>query len=280
MENKELKVVITLDDKIQSLNSVYRAGLIYRGGKPMPYIYKSSEAKKMGSIIQEELRAIDWTPYLDWLKESKYFTLTYTFIFKSGITRRDVDNPTKCIQDYFTRYIHDELGISTFDDSKFSDIHLYKNIIPGGDHEYICISIKPSTYELRYDQIERPEQALIIFDDSFTENINERKVREVMKSKEISYQLCNTKRKIKDHDTEILILDSEEKKRIDFITDVLDIVYKNKDNISSFKYLGFVRDTDKDLSEKINSFGLHNIKSDIIPGGNICEYLKNILPDP
>ena len=49
---KEIKIFITLDSmKIQSINSMYKAGLISRNGKKVPYIYKSAESKKVSDIM-------------------------------------------------------------------------------------------------------------------------------------------------------------------------------------------------------------------------------------
>ena len=128
---KEIKIFITLDSmKIQSINSMYKAGIIARGGKKVPYIYKSAESKKVADIMTEALRGIDWTPHLNWLKETSQFTVTQNYVFKAGISRRDTGNCEKLISDVLVRFIHNELGISGFDDSKFTDLHLYKSIIP------------------------------------------------------------------------------------------------------------------------------------------------------
>ena len=151
----EIKIVITLDNlKLISVNALYRAGLIYKGGKPVPYIYKIADAKKFEGIVDEQLKAIDWTPYLDMLKETKYFKITNQYILKSGLSSRDVSNFTKLTDDTITRFIHGTLGISSFDDSKFIEEHLYKSIMPGSDKEYLCVSLSPSDFNYRFDIID------------------------------------------------------------------------------------------------------------------------------
>ena len=158
---KEINFTITLNGKIQSINNMYKAGLTYRGGKPTPYIYKSAEVKKMTKSIGESLRALDWTPHIDWLTETKYFSMTQNYVFKSNLGKRDTGNCEKSITDEIFRYVHDDLGISSFNDNKVSDIHLYKQILPGSNYEYICVSIKPSDFDVRFDHIEVPEKVLL-----------------------------------------------------------------------------------------------------------------------
>ena len=273
--NKEINVVISLSDKIVSINALYRAGIKYVGRRAVPFIYKTEIAKKMGAQIMEALRSIDWEPHLDWLRETKYFTVTQNYVFKTGINRRDVENGSKGISDFVVKFIHDELGITTFDDSKFSDLHLYKNILPGSDNEYICLSIRPSTYEMRYDKLQKPQQALIHFEPGT--KINSTELKGIMKEKAVSYQLCDTTRKIKEHDTNIFLLDSAGKNKLDLITGLYDYIYSRKDNTSEFTYYGFFQESDQDLVDKINSFGLSNVKAAIIKGGDVAGFIKGVL---
>ena len=274
----EIKIVITLDNmKLISVNALYRAGILYRGGKPVPYIYKVSEAKKFESILDNQLRAIDWTEHLGWLAETKYFTITNQYILKSGLNSRDVSNFTKCADDCVTRFIHDELGIKTFDDSKFIDEHLYKSILPGSDKEFLCICLAPSTFDFRYDRIQKPQQALIHFELDTDISWNNTKFRKMMKEKAVGYQLCNTTRKIKEHDTNIFLIDSTGKNKLDLITGLYDYIYAHKDNTGDFTYYGFYQSTDQDLVNKINSFGLANIQASLIVDGNVSEFIENII---
>lgn len=204
---KEVKVFITLEKlKIQSINSMYKAGMIYRNGKQVPYIYKSAESKRVADIMTDALRAIDWTEHLGWLNETPQFTVTQNYVFKTGISRRDTGNCEKLISDVFVKFIKNELGISSFDDSKFTDLHLYKSIIPESDHEYICVSIKPSTFNTRFDVIPKPENILYQF--KLEEKDDEKEIKKLHKEKNLrfKFQSGETNFRKADHpNTEVIL---------------------------------------------------------------------------
>ena len=208
---KEIKIFITLDSmKIQSINSMYKAGIIARGGKKVPYIYKSAESKKVADIMTEALRGIDWTPHLNWLKETPQFTVTQNYVFKAGISRRDTGNCEKLISDVLVRFIHNELGISGFDDSKFTDLHLYKSIIPGGQHEYICISIKPSMFNTRIDQTPKPSCISYLF--PFPTGLDLKEIKRKHKDKNLRFQFLSGEGnyvKNSTTDTEVMMIDGK-----------------------------------------------------------------------
>lgn len=63
----------------------------------------------------------------------------------------------KNIIDVITKYIHDDLGISSFDDSLFLDVYFTKSIIPKSSSEYIAIQIRESKHNPRFDIIDVPE---------------------------------------------------------------------------------------------------------------------------
>lgn len=156
---KEINIMITLDNmKLISINSLYKAGLIKNGYKTTPYIYKTGEAKKFEAIVHEQLRAVDWTDHIEWITKTKQFNITNQYILKSGIGRRDVSNFTKLSDDTIVKFIKNELKISKFDDRLFVEEHLFKSIIPGGNKEYLCVSLKPSDFNVRFDYIEKPEK--------------------------------------------------------------------------------------------------------------------------
>lgn len=159
---EEINIMITLEGiKLISVNALYKAGMIKRGGKYTPYIYKCSEAKKFEALVHDQLRAIDWNPHIDWITKTKQFCITNQYILKSGIKSRDVSNFTKLSDDVITRFIKSELGISNFDDAKFVEEHLYKSIIPGGNKEYLCVSLHPSNFDVIFNHIEIPEKILL-----------------------------------------------------------------------------------------------------------------------
>lgn len=156
---KEIQILITLEKglKLVSVNSLYMAGLLYKAGKPVPYIYKASQAKRFEAIVDDQLRAVDFSEHMDWLRETKQFTMTQQYILKSGVSRRDCGNFEKLSTDVITRFFKNELGLVDFDDSMFSDLHLYKSVIPGGDNEYLLIKISPSGFNMRFDLTPKPE---------------------------------------------------------------------------------------------------------------------------
>ena len=159
---KEINITITLEGiKLISVNALYKAGMVRRGGKNVPYIYKCAEAKKFESLVHEQLRALDWTPHLEWLRETKQFSITNQYILKSGIKSRDVSNFTKLSDDVIVSFIKNELGVSNYDDAKYCEEHLFKSILPGSNKEYLCVSIKPSNFDTRFDHIEVPEKILL-----------------------------------------------------------------------------------------------------------------------
>ena len=159
---KELNIKITLEGiKLISVNALYKAGMVKKGGKNVPYIYKCAEAKRFEALVHDQLRVLDWTPHLDWLKETKLFSVTNQYILKTGIKTRDVSNFTKLSDDVIVKFIKNELGVTNYDDSKYCEEHLYKSILPGSNKEYLCISIKPSEFDVRFDHIEVPEKILL-----------------------------------------------------------------------------------------------------------------------
>ena len=161
--NKEIQILITLEKglKLVSVNSLYMAGLLYKAGKPVPYIYKASQAKRFEAIVDDQLRAVDFSEHMDWLRETKQFTMTQQYILKSGVSRRDCGNFEKLATDVITRFFKNELGLEDFDDSMFSDLHLYKSVIPGGDNEYLLIKISPSVFNMRFDIEPKPTKIWI-----------------------------------------------------------------------------------------------------------------------
>lgn len=91
--NKPFNFLLTLKrEKIISVNALYLAGLKKVGGRNIPYIYKNPKANIIEAEIRNQLMAIDFTDWLDFFKETKYFSITISFILKSNLMRRDVQN--------------------------------------------------------------------------------------------------------------------------------------------------------------------------------------------
>ena len=158
MSKKPFNFLLTLKrEKILSVNALYLAGLKRVGGKNIPYIYKNPKSHIIEGEIRNQLGALDWSEWLDFFRNTKYFSITISFILKSNLMRRDVQNLDKQIIDVVTKYIHDDLGISNFDDSLFLDVYFTKSIIPKSSSEYIAIQIRESKHNPRFDIIDVPE---------------------------------------------------------------------------------------------------------------------------
>lgn len=157
--SKELNLLLTLThEKIISVNALYKAGIKCVAGKNIPYIYKDPKAAIIESELRDQLKAVDFSEYLNFFRKTKYFSITISFILKANVMRRDVQNLDKCIIDILTKYIHEDLGIETFDDSLFLDVYFTKSIIPKASNEYIAVHIKESTHNIRFDILEKPEK--------------------------------------------------------------------------------------------------------------------------
>ena len=67
----------------------------------------------------------------------------------------------KNCEDIFTRFIKEDLGIENYDDSKHVEISAVKSIIPKSKHEYACISLTESKFNMRLDQEDKPERIFL-----------------------------------------------------------------------------------------------------------------------
>ena len=158
IKHKPFNFLLTLKrEKILSVNALYLAGLKKVGGRPIPYIYKNPKANVIEGEIRNQLMAIDFTDWVDFFSNTKYFSITISFILKSNLMRRDVQNLDKQVIDVITKYVHDDLGITSFDDSLFLDVYFTKSIIPKSSSEYIAVQIRESKHNPRFDIIDVPE---------------------------------------------------------------------------------------------------------------------------
>ena len=266
---KELNLVLTVSSKIISVNDLYKAGLKYVAGRPKPYIYSNPKAKEMEREIVEQLNAIDFSQYKEWLTNTKLFDITVSFVVKSNITRRDVQNMDKRLLDVLTRYIRDELGISKFDDSLFASVHFYKSIIPKSKHEYACIKLTESKSNLRFDQIDKPEKfwvgsELDEYKKEIKKELKARKLKMIDKLEE--KDRCNSL---------LYILTPNSKNLITETTNIINVVWESIVSDYGFVFIGVLEKEDitPDLKTQLDEFinlvknisnGVSRIKIDYI----------------
>lgn len=146
-KNPEISFVLSTLNKIPSINSIYKAKLSYKFGKPYPSIYKDSSATKITEEINEQLKMIDFEEKAPWIFDNNTtFNLTLQLILKQSLGKRDLDNTLKVIQDAIFRY----LGLN---DSRVVEIHAYKTILPKAPDEKICIRLSASDFETSFSKL-------------------------------------------------------------------------------------------------------------------------------
>ena len=247
---KELSFVLTISSKIISVNNLYKAGLKYIKGKPVPYIYKNPKAAEIEREIIEQLRAINFSEYKEWLSKTKQFDITISFIFKSNVTRRDCENQSKNIIDDVVRFINNELGITSFDDRLFNSVHLYKSMIPKSKHEYACIKLTESKVNLRFDKIDKPEKFYIGSElDEYKKEIKkELKARKLkMTDKLEEKDRCNSL---------LYILTPNSKNLITETTNIINVVWESIVSDFGFLFIGvkIEEDITSDLKLQLDDF--------------------------
>lgn len=156
--SKELKLLIQIKNRFVSVNSLYKSRIIYKGGKPIPSTYKNPKAVQIEREIREQLRDVDFSDYLEWFRNTPGFKLQIQFVFKRNITNSDTSNYVKSLEDILTRFIKEDLGIENYDDSRHIEVYSVKSIIPKSKHEYACISLSESKFNMRLDKEDKPKR--------------------------------------------------------------------------------------------------------------------------
>ena len=237
--SKELKVLLTLEgSKFVSVNAMYAARVVYAGGRTVAAIYKTTEAKKVASQIRSQLFGVDFSEYIDWLKETKQFELSLKFILKRKNTHFDVSNLLKLTEDAWVRFVADDLGIEGYDDSMHIRVVAEKKLIPGADHEYAVLVLREYRANIRYDVEPKPER--IWFSgwdlDKITAFLPPLPKRLLKKEK---YQVASEYDKA---DTKVYILQPDTLTQLDptliptIYKDVLEAIYNN----FGFVYVGVI----------------------------------------
>lgn len=159
--SKEIRVLITLQSKFVSTNELYKARVSYSFGHPKATVYKNPRAAQVESEVRCQLIAVDFSEYLDWLRNTEQFDISFKFIFKRSNTHFDTSNYIKNLEDIWTRFVRDDLGIDNYDDSKHIRVFGEKSIIPGATSEYALLVLKESKANIRYDIDPKPEKIWI-----------------------------------------------------------------------------------------------------------------------
>lgn len=158
--SKEIKILLTLKSKFVSVNSLYNCKLSYVAGRPRAVMYKNPEAVRVENEIKEQLRAVDFSEYIDWLKSNKQYELNLKFILKKNVTHKDASNLIKSLEDIWTRFVRDDLGIN-YDDSMHIKVTSEKSYIPNASNEYALLVLRESKANMRYDIEPKPEKIWI-----------------------------------------------------------------------------------------------------------------------
>lgn len=157
MNKNKYTIILSTKSKIVSINSLYAVKIVYVAGHPRPQMYKTAAAHKFQQEALDELRALKMTEEdIKWFESTKSFKVTVQFVLRSGISRKDVSNLDKLLLDTIVKYVRDDLGVSTFDDSLFGEVHFYKSELPKSSNEYCIINITESNHNLRYDITPKP----------------------------------------------------------------------------------------------------------------------------
>jgi hypothetical protein len=236
--SKEIKILLTLKSKFVSVNSLYNCRLSYVAGKPKAVMYKNPEAIKVESEIKEQLRAVDFSDYIDWLKSNKQYELNLKFILKKNVTHKDASNLIKSLEDIWTRFVKDDLGVD-YDDSMHVKVTSEKSYIPNASNEYALLVLRESHANIRYDIEPKPEKIWIA--DMSLEDITKLlpSLPKKLKKKE-KYLLASD---YDTSDTKIYILDPNKFKSYylaEIYKDVLSAVYSG----FGFIYIGILGNED------------------------------------
>jgi len=244
--SKEIKILLTLKSKFVSVNSLYNCRLSYVAGRPKAVMYKNPEAVRVENEIKEQLRAVDFSEYIDWLKNTKQFELNLKFILKKNVTHKDASNLIKSLEDIWTRFVRDDLGID-YDDSMHTKVTSEKSYIPNATHEYALLVLRESKANMRYDIEPKPEKIWIA--DMSLEDITKilPELPKKLKKKE-KYLLASD---YDNSDTKIYILKPDTFKSYqlaEICKDVLNAIYSG----FGFVYVGIIG-TEKDWKDNWES---------------------------
>lgn len=266
---EELKIVVQINQRFVSVNALYKARVMTVKGKPVAAVYKNPKANEIEREIREQLREVDFSQYKDWLKNTPGFKLHIQFIFKKNVTRSDTSNYLKSLEDIWTRFVKYDLGIDNYDDSKHVEISAVKSIIPKSKHEYALIYLTESKFNVRFDQIDKPEKfwvgsELDEYKKEIKKELKARKLKMIDKLEE--KDRCNSL---------LYILTPNSKNLITETTNIINVVWESIVSDYGFVFIGVLEKEDitPDLKTQLDEFinlvknisnGVSRIKIDYI----------------
>lgn len=278
-KNNELMFVLSLRNKIVSVNDLYKARIGYKGGRPYPVIYKSERAKNLSREIREQLRALDISEHKEWLSNTKKINLTIQFVFKTGIGKRDTSNQCKLIEDQIVQFLKHEGGIEEYDDVRHIEVHLYKSIIPKSQEEYVCVRLSPSYFDTRFDRVEEPEKVSlkgIKNTDAWYKPLKEAIKQVGLKSYDPTTSKSKNPEKELDKCNVDVIIIGKDKLSITLSAKIASKIVKKHSNPSGFLKIGIWGNVDywKDKYEEVNK--LYEYLSELSKGFNGIKIMKDL----
>lgn len=198
----ELKFFLTLNNKLVSVNDLYKAKIGYSAGRPYPVIYKNPRAVRLSNEMRDQMRAVTVSvEQLNWLKKTKQFTLYLHAVFKTGVNSRDASNIVKLAEDQLVKYIKDDLGVNDYDDSMHIKVISEKSVLPKATHEFLGVCLSDYVQNIRFDSINRPEKIWVSKDQMISFPPIPKRKKKDMKYYELSSK--------EDADTLVYVIEDE-----------------------------------------------------------------------
>ena len=156
----------------------------------------------------------------------------------------------KSLEDILTRFIKEDLGIENYDDSRHIEVYSVKSIIPKSKHEYACISLSESKFNMRLDKEDKPQRFFLggttagsTWRDEVIQELEKRKLEyfnpvvpdwndEARKKEEEEKEKCDT----------MLFLITPEMQGVYSIAEIINSVWEVVTSGNGFVYFGVLED--------------------------------------
>lgn len=271
----ELKFFLTLNNKLVSVNDLYKAKIGYSAGRPYPVIYKNPRAVRLSNEMRDQMRAVTVSvEQLEWLKKTKQFTLYLHAVFKTGVNSRDASNIVKLAEDQLVKYIKDDLGVDDYDDSMHIKVISEKSVLPKATHEFLGVCLSDYVQNIRFDSINRPEKIWV----SKSQFLEFPPIPKRKKKNEKYYEIVNKE----DADTLVYVIENEDDlNRTSIINIIQDLESVNILRKYNFIYIAILNSNISGISDFIKTVDEYNkqysgIKSEVISSKDeIINWIKS-----